>query len=393
MTDKADNAEVRFENLVGQDRVREILSRGITRKRLPHAFLFLGPDGVGKEAAALDLAKTLLCRSDHQRRGQTPEVLPCGKCDSCTQFAKLAHHSLRLIFPLPKPKEGSTDEAAADTYTGAQQKQIEELLAAKANDPYTPLIIPGGQEILIEHVRALRQEFRLTSFSGGWRVVILSQADRLRVEAANAFLKLLEEPPDDVMFILTSSHESRLLSTIVSRCQVLRFQQLPINLIMDELKTRFKANEEKAAYCARLSGGSWHEAVRWLGGDPSAEMQKVVDFLRELVRGDPGVRDNLVDTWAQAGSGEFTNLLVLTSKWLRDVQKYLTSPDEHPELGQDAALVKFARFTAGRDFSAAIEEVENARLDLMRNVQPALVAHRLFLHLWRKLFDSSSATV
>lgn len=389
-----DQVDVSFPKLVGQDHIREILSRAVRQERLPHAYLFLGPEGSGKEAAALGLARVLLCLSDHRRRNTEPTQIPCGTCDACVQTAKLANPALRILFPLPRPKDSGDDEGTSESYTDTQQKQIDELFAAKAADPYIPMQLPGGQEILIEHIRALRQEFRLTSFSGGWRIVILSQADRLRVEAANAFLKLLEEPPDNVMFILTSSRESRLLPTIVSRCQILRFPPLPEGVLMQELRERLKVDEGKALACARLADGSWREAVRWAKEDPAGEMSKAVNLLRDLVKGDPGVLDQLTDTWAQAGAGEFSDMLFLLSKWLRDVQRYGAAPDHYPELGKDPALVKFVSFTKERDLAAAIEEVDNARLDLLRNVQPALIAHHLFLRLWRTLFEKpASATV
>jgi len=386
--------DVTFPELVGQDRIRDVLRRAVRQERLPHAYLFLGPEGSGKETAALGLARALLCISDHRRRGVEPSTVPCGSCDACTQTVKLASPALRIIFPLPRPRESGEEEGPSESYSDVQQRQIDSLLAAKAGDPYVPLELPGSQEILIEHIRALRQEFRLTSFSGGWRVVVISQADRLRTEAANAFLKLLEEPPDNVMFILTSSRESRLLATIVSRCQIVRFPPLSENILIQELHERLEVDAEKALACARLADGSWREAVRWAREDPAGEMAKAVGLLRELVRGDPGALDVLTDNWAQAPAGEFAQMLILLSKWLRDVQRYGAAPDRYAELGKDPALVKFASFTQGRDLAAAIEEVDNARLDLMRNVQPALIAHHLFLRLWRTLFEkASSATV
>lgn len=390
----AENAQqVVFSDLVGQERIVEILARAVTGKRLPHAYLFLGPEGSGREAAALGLAKALLCSSDHERRGSQPDTLPCGECDSCRQSQKLAHPGLTLLFPTPKPKEASSEEQPDISYSSAQQKQIEELLKLKAEDPYTPLTVAGGQEILIEHIRALRREFRLTSYSGGWRVVIVSQADRLRVEAANAFLKLLEEPPKQVMFILTSTRESKLLPTIVSRCQILRFPPLAEGELAEELEGKLDVDPKIASSAARLAGGSWREAVRWAKEDPAGEMTKAVDMLRQLVKGDPGVIDLVTDSVAQSSAGEFERLLVLLSKWLRDVQRYAMDPGRHEALGRDKALVKFASFTAKRDHAAAIELVEESRLDLQRNVQPGLVAHHLFMSLWKLLFAKQPSAV
>lgn len=160
-----------------------------------------------------------------------------------------------------------------------------------------------------------------------------------------------------------------------------------------ELVERSSVDEAVASSAARLAGGSWREAMRWANEDPAGEMSKAVEMLRQLVKGDPGVIDSLTDTVAQLAAGEFERLLVLLSKWLRDVQRYATDPARHEPLSRDEALVKFAGFTAARDHAAAIEVVEEARLDLQRNVQPALVAHHLFMSLWKLLFRKQPSTV
>ncbi len=381
---------VHFRNLIGQDRVKDVLSRAATTGRIAHAYLFLGEVGSGKEAAALDFARILLCMSEGDRKGQRSAALPCGTCDSCVQTEKLTHPGMKILFPQPKPqppKEGQDGVDAVEQYTAAQRKQMDALMAAKADDYYTSLSVSGGNEILIEHIRALRSEFRLTSYSGGWRVVLISQADRLRVQAANAFLKLLEEPPANVVFILTSSRESRLLPTILSRCQVLRFARIDQDTLRDELITRLKVKPDKAEAAARLADGSWKQAVDWAKGDPTKETMKVVELLRDLLRGDPGRLDELVDYWGAASrSGDFAGILERMAHWLRDVQTYDADPSSAKELARDEHLVKFATFTEGRNFEDALAAIDEARLDIERHVQTTLIAYNLFATLRKVLF-------
>jgi len=385
--DKQDAAGggVRFPHLVAQERAADVLRRALRSGRLPHAYLFLGPEGAGKEAAAIGLARALLCDKYRDADAGGEAVLPCEECPGCAQSRRLTHPNLRILFPLPKPKEGGGEEIREE-YSTAQQKRIDEVLAAKEQDPYTPLSVPGGQEILVEHIRALRREFRLTSFSGEWRVVLISQADRLRLQAANAFLKLLEEPPKGVLFLLTSSRESRLLPTIVSRCQTLRFPALSTERIAEELQARLDADRGTAELAARLARGSWRAATEWVRADPAAEIERAVEVLRILVKGDPGEMDVEVDRLASGPGEAFARLLVVLADWLRDVMRYEADPERYAHLGRSQVLVKFARHCAGRPFEQAIEAVDDARLDLERRVQPALVAHQLFFHLRRLLF-------
>ncbi len=396
LLDLLDEAEVvgggiRFSHLIGQERIKDVLTRAAETGRNAHAYLFLGEDGVGKEAAALNFARILLCKSDHERRSVPPSAMPCEKCDSCVQSVKLTHPGMKILFPQPKPqppKESQEGADAVEQYTAAQRKQIDAVISAKVDDYYANLAVGANSEILIEHIRTLRKEFRLTSYSGGWRVVIVSQADRLRVQAANAFLKLLEEPPENVVFILTSSRESRLLSTIVSRCQVLRFARIDRETLKTELVERLGVKPDKAEAATRIANGSWKQAVDWAKGDPTKETKKVIDLLRDLLRGDPGRLDELVDYWGAASRQDsFAGLLDQLSNWLRDVQRFDADPDSALEFDRDEHLTKFASFTEGRNFEDALSTIDQARLDIERHVQSSLIAHTLFYKLRRVLFE------
>jgi len=382
---------VRFPHLVGQERVKDVLTRAANTGRIAHAYLFLGEEGSGKEAAALDFARVLLCKSDAERHSINRANLPCESCDSCVQSRKLTHSGLRILFPQPKPqppKESQDGIEAVEQYSSSQRKQMDAVLSAKVDDYYSELSVSGGNEILIEHIRSLRKEFRLTSYSGGWRIVLISQADKLRVQAANAFLKLLEEPPANVVFILTSSRESRLLPTILSRCQVLRFSRTDRETLRSELMTRMKVSEAKAEAATRLANGSWKQAVEWAKGDPTKETMKVIELMRDLLRGDPGKIDQLVDYWGAASrSGSFAGLLERMSHWLRDVQRYDADPGSVSEFDWDEHLAKFASFTEGRNFEDALAAIDEARLDIERHVQTSLIAYNLFVRLRRVLFS------
>jgi DNA polymerase-3 subunit delta' len=288
---------------------------------------------------------------------------------------------------MPKPqKAGDEQEAGSSDFSAAQQKAIDSAIALKAEDPYSPLAVQGGRELLVDHIRSLRHEFSLTSFSTGWRVAIISQADRLNPSAANAFLKLLEEPPPEVSFILTSSRESRLLPTIVSRCHTLRFGPLPEEEVRSLLARRDGVDERTADAAARLSRGSWRDAVRWTREDPASEMERAVALLRDLVKGDPGLLDEKVEEWSSGnGLRELPELLNLLTVWLRDVLRLTVDPERAGQV-QDEALVKFAAFVRGRSVELALEEIDEARRQMEANVQPSLVVHRLFRRLWQILF-------
>lgn len=230
-----------FDNVIGQDSVKQYLSKAIESDKLPGSLLFHGPSGTGKTAAALDLAKTLTCLSEEQA--------PCLDCASCRKFKKLDHPDVMLLFPKP----GNT-------------KPEEELLQLRkiADNPYEKAEFEKKSSLQIEMVRAIKRRLRLQSFQGHGRVVIIQGCEQLNNETSNALLKILEEPPSDATLILTTSQPDKLLLTIKSRCQLLHFSYLHTNEIAQALVSRESLDEKKALSIAYLSGGNYTKALGFL---------------------------------------------------------------------------------------------------------------------------------
>jgi len=172
---------VPWRSVRGHDRVIAALRRSMAQGRFPHAFLFAGPEGIGKRLFALTLAQALLC----ERRPEA-ELEPCGACPACLQVAAATHPDV--------------------------------LRVARPEDKH---------ELPIGSIRDLNHDLGLKPMAGGRRVAIVDDADDLSEEAANAFLKTLEEPPPGSVLILIGTSAEAQLDTIVSRCRVVRFDPLP----------------------------------------------------------------------------------------------------------------------------------------------------------------------
>jgi len=169
-----------FSAILGQTKALTLLGRALTSGRLAHAYLFTGPDGVGKTTVALDLAAVLLCR-------QPQGLQPCGLCPGC-------------------------------------------LKLRSGNHPDFLRISPEGAAIKIDQIRGLKKALKFAPFAGGQRIVLLEEVHTLRREAGNSLLKILEEPPADNLLLLVGNATGALLDTIVSRCQVIPFTPLPVAL-------------------------------------------------------------------------------------------------------------------------------------------------------------------
>jgi len=173
-----------LDHLVGQDRARGRLVEAVREGRLHHAYLLVGPEGVGKRLLARGLAQLLLC--PQARDGQA-----CGRCRSCQQVARTSHPDLHWL---------------------------------------EPQVRTGGLGSLgIDQVRRLIQEAAWRPYEGGWKVLVIAQADRLTPEAQNSLLKLLEEPPGQAVILLTSPRPDQLLPTVRSRCHT-----VPLRSLTDE---------------------------------------------------------------------------------------------------------------------------------------------------------------
>lgn len=202
--------------LFGHASLKKQLADAARRGALPASLLFQGPRGIGKQRLAIWLSQLLLC--------EKPDQDPCGSCTQCRFSAKLTHPDLHWFFPRPRLKDSdpSLDEVSAD-----QAEAVAERV--EAGGLYSAP--PGEEAIYVATVRAIVQSAAMSPAIAKRKVYIIGDAERMvsqtgSDQAANAFLKLLEEPPQDTFIILTSSEAGALLPTIKSRVVSLRVSPL-----------------------------------------------------------------------------------------------------------------------------------------------------------------------
>ena len=214
-----------FESIRGQDHGVEVLKRALGRNRLHHAYLFAGPLGVGKERTARAFASALLCVQP------TADKLACNVCHACRRLAEGQHPDFHLVERLEK------------------------------ND--------GGTErfIKIAQIRALQRSLSFKAYEGERRVVLILEPEHMTESTSNALLKTLEEPGQQTHFILVSAGVHRLLPTIISRCQRVRFGPLKSEHIIHLLQQSGVHDLDLMETVARLSEGSVGRALMMLEED------------------------------------------------------------------------------------------------------------------------------
>jgi DNA polymerase III subunit delta' len=340
--------------LIGHDTLRERLGAAIARGTLPGSLLLQGPQGVGKQRLALWLGQRLLCE------GADPK--PCGECQHCRYALRLAHPDLHWFYPQPRPKDASpsTDDVRRDYgETSAERAASHGLYAA-----------PGGDEgIFVATVRAIVQIASLKPALARRKVFVVGDADRMvsqegADQAANAFLKLLEEPPANTTIILTSSEPGALLPTIRSRVVVVRVAALTDAQVLEFLQ----AEPVRAWLDRDLPRTTRDERVAIARGAPGrllahAAYEDALVRARRLldaaVKGDRAER--LRVAFVQGGSkarAGFSDALDALTVLLRD---------------RTRAAVERADATGATGAARAVAAVERAKDEASGNANPQLI--------------------
>jgi DNA polymerase III subunit delta' len=294
------------------------LARAAATGELAGALLFHGTPGIGKQRLALWLGQFLLCEAPTMSE-------PCGRCAHCRLALRLEHPDLHWFFPLPRPKGASGPERLAEALEEARAAE----LATRRAEPYRAL---GGPELAGYF---LSQMQRLKTIAGARpamarrKVIVIGDAEQLvpqesSHEAANALLKLLEEPPSDTTLVLTAAEPDGILPTIRSRLMPVRLQPLPTAELAAFLEARGQAADHAAAV-ARLAGGSIGAALAYLPvGDEPGPREAIRQQARAWLAAalGPTGTDALALAIAQPPSGArggFTDVLAQFTLWLRDL--------------------------------------------------------------------------
>ena len=360
--------------VVGHQDVLQVLARAHARGSLPSTLLLHGPKGVGKQRVALWLAQLLVCEAPSADG-------PCEACRSCRMALRVEHPDLHWYFPLARPKGVSGERLA-----GALEDAWVKALAERRSQPLRASYDDELRGLYLGVVQNMRSRAYLRPTMANGQIFIVGDAELLvpqesSPEAANALLKLLEEPPGAGRFILTSSEPGRLLSTIRSRTVPLHLAPPTTDEVEAFLVGSASAEPDVAAWAAMLAQGAIGRALGFL---PDGDEKGPLEALRRkaYVLVDAALSEGSAAgysaalSYSPAGARKLMDLFAFVEEWLRDFGAVASGAGgavfNHDARSRLEETVSRSGITAS-DLTLAISAVEEARELARGNVNPQLV--------------------
>ncbi len=354
--------------LVGQSHAKQQISRILESGRASHAYLFTGQEGVGKLAFALAFAEFL---------NGIDNLTDLGGQARSKKSSWFRHPDIHLYIPLPTSVTNSTSSISDEMQNrlGILEKDPYEIVDFKLR-PVLDSDSSSMNKQAFYPIRFYHEHIRpvcnLKPNEGQYSIVIIKDIDTMRKEAANAFLKLLEEPPENVIFLLTASKTEQLLPTIISRCQHIRLGPLSEPEISQALLEYDGYKKEDASYLARISGGNYAIARFFDLKTVKESRAEIISFLRMTYIQDAGALVKQIQNWQSKFNTENQIALCNTLEMmLRDLMIYRETQDENliTNIDQVQVIRKFCESLENARIDDMIDELQKLKPLLYQNIQ------------------------
>ena len=369
---------MRFDQIHGHDSQIKALRESISLGRVPHAQLFTGPEGVGMLAIAIAFMRAVFCQEPNTDKSS---------CD--LKFDRLTHPDLHFIFPVASNAKVKT-KPTSNQFLEDWRLFVDTNLFGTLFDWYQQLEIENKQgQIGVLESEEITKKLSLTSYEGGWKGVIIWQADKLNLAAANKLLKLVEEPPEKTLLIFISNHEDQILETLRSRCQIVNFSLLGESALSEALIS-FGATNEVAANLSAQANGQLSRALHLMKVDESPFEDWFVSWVRTAFKAKQN-KGSVVEllNWSQqiASVGRETQkqFLLFSIELFRQallVQYDLSELTSYKPRG-NFDISRFSNYVHNGNIHLIISELESAYVHIERNGSAKMVFSDLSLKLTR----------
>ncbi len=353
---------ISFSEILGQERPKKIIKQAISRGKLAHAYIFTGIPGIGKTSMARILAMTLNCNN------LSKEIEPCGECKPCRQMKSGNFPQTEFFIVRPKKKDDSIFK----------------------DDDYKDMDIPS----LVISIKHIREVEHILSFPPleKYRVLIIDQPEKMPEEAANTILKILEEPPSGNILILKTEFPHMLLPTVISRCQIIAFQPLQRQVLVDWLIGKRAVDKDKAMLLAKLSFGSLGRSLKMLDGNFLTKREEWLSILIKLIDKSKAEAIEIASKYeeekninfdlSKTGEAGTIDMLGVWEQWYRDLLliKFGNSDDLLINMDYSKKLKNIAVKFKVENLIDCLDAIERAEQDLKRNLNEKILLEQLLLN-------------
>jgi len=366
-----------FKNIIGQDHIKARLIRSVKENRVSHAQLFLGPEGSGKLALAIAYAQYIGCEDKQEDDS-------CGVCRSCVKFEKLAHPDLHFLYPISATKD---KPLSANYLSEWRSLFLENKGYVALTDWYDAIGLENKQGLInANDCNEVIKTLSLKAYESEYKIMIIWMIEKLFHAAAPKLLKILEEPPDKTLFILISENHEQVISTILSRTQIIKVPRIQNKDLMHALVNQYELSPKKANEIIRVVEGNYIEASL-LAGNPVDDIHfnQLRDWMRLCYRNSVSELIEWVEKFSKAGREKQKSFLLNAIRVFRECM--LISTGEEELIKAEGEELKFATdfspFINSNNTVQIIQEFNEAIFHIERNAHPKI----LFLDLSLKMTE------
>lgn len=366
-----------FRDIPGQEEVKHHLIQEVKAGRMSHAQLFIGEAGFGGLALAHAFVKYVMCSNPGEEDA-------CGECDSCKQLKKLAHPDVHYSYPTVLAESKLSDGS------------IKEWRSINLEQPYFDIhdwsqhIDPKMRvpKIGVEESQNIIKKLSLKAYQGKYKVMIIWMAEMMNAQTANKLLKIIEEPPDNTLFVLLAESDEAILPTILSRTQLVKIPPMEDTVIEKYLLEQEKVDFKEAAMMTKLAEGNLNNAIKMVKtpGEKSALHQTFVTWMRMCYSKKVPDMIDFAEKIGATNKDDQQTLLKYTLHVLRQAivgnyneELMLVTADEKK------FLEKFAQFITGNNIVHFLEAFSDADYHITRNANAKIIFLNLSFDVMRFL--------
>lgn len=371
---------MQFKDVVGHNSVKSRLIKTVKDGRISHAQLFLGQEGGGNLPMAIAYAQFISC--EHKS-----ETDSCGECPSCIKFQKLSHPDLHFVYPVATSADVKEKPISANYISQWRESIQEDAYLSLAN--WQNKIETGNKQLLISKYESesILKILNLKTYEAEYKTVIIWYPEKFNIASGNKLLKIIEEPPSKTLFILVAQDAEQIISTILSRTQLVKINKIDESDLQNELIEKYSLEDSIARKIAHQSDGNYISAKKLIEHSETEELfhDLFKDWMRSAFKGNvPGLI-----TWSEEiaktafGREKQKQFLKYALHLFREslIKNYGASEMERIADNEASFLTNFSPYIHGANCIEIIELFNDASYHIERNVNPKI----LFLDISLKL--------